>query len=67
MKRQKLDLIDVDEPKKDYEIVWCKESQKEIMLQSKVTVRYRQTGQTRAFSVFCKNPCKRNCRYKEVK
>jgi len=60
-------VIRVDEPMGDHELIWCKETQQEIEIGSKVTQKYL-TGQIRSFKVSCVNPCgRKECVYKTVK
>jgi len=62
-KRQRLDLIDIDEPKEDYQVVFCDIQKKDIKLKIKPLKRFRQTGQIREFRVFCEPQCDPGCDY----
>ena len=67
MKERIRDQIEeVDEPWFDYQFVWCSDTSREIMLQERITKRYKKTGQERAIDVRCKTPCgNKNCRYNQ--
>jgi hypothetical protein len=61
--RQKLDIIDVDETKEDYQVVYCDLQKKDIMLRRKIQKRFRQTNQIRKFQIFCETQCDPECDY----
>ena len=62
-KRQRLDLIDIDEPKEDYQVVYCDLQKKDIMLRRKIQKQFRQTNQIREFQIFCETQCDPECDY----
>lgn len=67
MAKEKLQIIKVNEEPVEYGLIWCPQTQHNVLIKSRVMERYKDTYQVRRFKIFCVLSCNPGCEYFEEK